>query len=640
MSRKNYIRKLNIAAGIFGGLFIIMKAVAEKRKEGKDINDENPYLTESYFRTEGNQVEVDNYITGTRISNTSLSLYERILKPTIDRLLSFLGLVLLAPVFAMISAAIFLDDPGPIFFTQKRVGKDKEFFFLHKFRSMKMSTPHDVPTHQLSDPEQYITRVGRVLRKTSLDELPQIWDIFRGRMSIIGPRPALWNQDDLIRERDRYFANSVTPGLTGWAQINGRDELEIPDKAKLDGEYVKHLRQGGMKALFFDLKCFLGTVLSVAGGDGIVEGGTGEIHKIKAANQNNGRIKKRKTDSLAEYGAEEICIDDVGFEDYAYKKKFEINTSAENRKRVLITGANSYIGESFEVYARENYGKNFTIDTVDMIDGTWREKDLREYDCVFHVAGIAHADVGNVDEETKARYYAVNTDLAVETARKAKAEGVRQFVFMSSMIIYGEAAPLGKRKVIDEHTLPAPANFYGDSKWQADKLVRRLKNENFHVAVLRPPMIYGKGSKGNYPLLSKIAKNVPAFPAVNNLRSILHIDNLCEFLCLLMLSGEDGIYFPQNNEYAETASMVEGIADMAWHPIKVTRLLNPAVTAASHMAGKISGMVNKAFGNSIYSQTLSVYSGLDYQVNDFQKSIELTEADIESTADREIKKGA
>ena len=487
---------------------------------------------------------------------------------------------------------------------------------------MKMSTPHDVPTHQLSDPEQYITRVGRVLRKTSLDELPQIWDIFRGQMSIIGPRQALWNQDDLIRERDRYFANSVTPGLTGWAQINGRDELEIPYKAKLDGEYVKHLRQGGMKALFFDLKCFLGTVLSVVGGDGVVEGGTGEIHKIKAANQNNGRIKKRKTDSLAEYGAEEICIDDVGFEDYAYKKKFEINTSAENRKRVLITGANSYIGESFEVYARENYGKNFTIDTVDMIDGTWREKDFREYDCVFHVAGIAHADVGNVDEETKARYYAVNTDLAVETARKAKAEGVRQFVFMSSMIIYGEAAPLGKRKVIDEHTLPAPANFYGDSKWQADKRIRKLQGDGFNVAVLRPPMVYGREAKGNYRILVKLAKIVPVFPDIKNERSMIHIDNLCEFLCLLMLSGKRGVYFPQNKEYLNTSSMMKEIGYTCDRNVYTTKILNHVIRFASYIPGKMGRVINKAFGNNIYDQKLSIYEGLNYRNLDFRESIQ------------------
>lgn len=202
-----------------------------------------------------------------------INIYESRVKPAIDRILSFSGLVLLSPLFAAISLAIVLDDPGPVFFIQKRVGKDRKFFKLHKFRSMKKKAPHDIPTHQLENPEQYITRVGKFLRKYSLDELPQIWDIFRGRMSIIGPRPALWNQADLVAEREKYGANDILPGLTGWAQINGRDELEIADKARLDGEYAEKLRQGGRKALFFDLKCFLGTVVSVLGSDGVVEGG-------------------------------------------------------------------------------------------------------------------------------------------------------------------------------------------------------------------------------------------------------------------------------------------------------------------------------------------------------------------------------
>ena len=205
------------------------------------------------------------------------SAYERSVKPTGDILLSGIALLILLPVYIIISLLIVIDDPGPVFFNQKRVGKNKKFFQLHKFRSMKMSTPHDTPTHMLKDPDQYITKVGKVLRKTSLDELPQLWDIFRGKMSIIGPRPALWNQDDLIAERDKYDANSVKPGLTGWAQINGRDELEIPVKAKLDGEYITKLRKGGITAFLFDIKCFFGTITSVLKHDGVVEGGTGNI---------------------------------------------------------------------------------------------------------------------------------------------------------------------------------------------------------------------------------------------------------------------------------------------------------------------------------------------------------------------------
>ncbi len=210
-------------------------------------------------------------------------MYEKFFKRVIDIVLSAIGLLVLSWLYLVIAIAVVLDDPGPIFFKQKRVGKGKIFFPLHKFRSMKMSTPHDMPTHQLKNPEQYITRVGKFLRKSSLDELPQIWDIFIGNKRIIGPRPALWNQDDLIAERDKYGANDIIPGLTGWAQINGRDELEIPVKAKFDGDYTKILHEGGIKAFLFDARCFLGTIFSVARGDGVVEGGTGEMHKKKHA---------------------------------------------------------------------------------------------------------------------------------------------------------------------------------------------------------------------------------------------------------------------------------------------------------------------------------------------------------------------
>ena len=206
-------------------------------------------------------------------------MYERVIKRLLDLVLSAAAMLVLGWLYLLIGLFIKLDDPGPVFFTQKRVGKGKKLFKLHKFRSMKMSTPHDMPTHLLSNPEQYITRVGRFLRKSSLDEIPQVWDIFVGNMSVIGPRPALWNQEDLIAERDRYGANDVRPGLTGWAQINGRDELEIPDKAKLDGDYAAILRQGGLRAFAFDCRCFFGTFRSVASGDGVVEGGTGELHR-------------------------------------------------------------------------------------------------------------------------------------------------------------------------------------------------------------------------------------------------------------------------------------------------------------------------------------------------------------------------
>ena len=215
-------------------------------------------------------------------------MYEKFFKRLIDIVLSACGLIVLSWLYLLIAVAIVIDDPGPVMFTQKRVGKDKKYFQLHKFRSMKMSTPHDMPTHMLENPDQYITRVGRFIRKTSLDELPQIWDIFTQQMAIIGPRPALWTQDDLVAERDKYGANDVLPGLTGWAQINGRDELEIPVKAKLDGDYVAILKKGGFKAFAMDIKCFFGTIISVLRHDGVVEGGTGELQKHET--QEEGRV--------------------------------------------------------------------------------------------------------------------------------------------------------------------------------------------------------------------------------------------------------------------------------------------------------------------------------------------------------------
>ena len=202
-------------------------------------------------------------------------MYNRYVKRMIDIVLSAGGIIVLSPVLLGVAIAIKIDDPGPILFRQKRVGIHKSHFQIMKFRTMKMETPRDMPTHMLENPEQYITRVGKVLRKTSLDELPQILQIFTGDMSIIGPRPALWNQFDLIEERDKYGANDVRPGLTGWAQINGRDELEIPVKAKLDGEYVEKM------SFLFDCKCFLGTIFAVLRHDGVVEGGTGAMNNEK-----------------------------------------------------------------------------------------------------------------------------------------------------------------------------------------------------------------------------------------------------------------------------------------------------------------------------------------------------------------------
>lgn len=199
-------------------------------------------------------------------------MYQR-LKRGIDFILALLGLIVLSPLFLVLIAAIKADSKGPVLFRQERVGIHKKHFNILKFRTMRTDTPKDMPTHLLKNPEQYITGVGRFLRKSSLDELPQILNILKGDMAIVGPRPALWNQYDLIEERDKYGANDVRPGLTGWAQINGRDELEIPVKAKLDGEYVRRM------SFLMDCRCFFGTFLSVLRGDGVVEGGTGSMKK-------------------------------------------------------------------------------------------------------------------------------------------------------------------------------------------------------------------------------------------------------------------------------------------------------------------------------------------------------------------------
>lgn len=196
------------------------------------------------------------------------------IKRLLDIILSLFGMVILSPLFLILIVAIKFDSKGSVFFKQKRIGTHKTYFYILKFRTMRIDTPQDMPTHLLGNPDQYITKVGKFLRKTSLDELPQIWNIFVGQMSIIGPRPALWNQYDLIEERDKYGANDITPGLTGWAQINGRDELPIEVKARLDGEYAEKI------GLWMDIKCFFGTIVSVLKSDGVVEGGTGERKEI------------------------------------------------------------------------------------------------------------------------------------------------------------------------------------------------------------------------------------------------------------------------------------------------------------------------------------------------------------------------
>ncbi|PXV91450.1 UDP-glucose 4-epimerase [Lachnotalea glycerini] len=292
-------------------------------------------------------------------------------------------------------------------------------------------------------------------------------------------------------------------------------------------------------------------------------------------------------------------------------------------KKVLITGANSYIGMSVDNWL-SNY-KDIHVDTIDTINGKWKEQCFQGYDTIFHVAGIAHADVGNVSEEIKKKYYEINCDLAIDVAKKAKAEEVKQFIFMSSIIIYGDSAPYGKDKIIDSTTKPLPANFYGDSKLQAEKGLMELQDSTFKIAVIRPPMIYGKGSKGNYQMLSKLAHIMPVFPVVFNKRSMLHIDNLCEFIRLIIINQDEGIFFPQNREFVSTTEMVKQIAKVDGKKIYFTKSMSIAIVIASKLPGKIGKLTNKAFGNLTYDMKMSKYEKESYIVNDFEKSIYKTE---------------
>ena len=585
-----------------------------------------------------------------------------LLKRGVDIVLSGGAIVVLSPVLGLLALAIKLDSKGPVLFKQKRVGKDKELFEIYKFRTMRTDTPSDMPTHMLKDPDQFITKTGKLLRKTSLDELPQIFNIFTGKMSIIGPRPALWNQDDLIAERDKYHANDVTPGLTGWAQINGRDELEIDVKAKFDGDYVNEM---GLK---MDIKCFLATIGSVLLGDGVVEGGTGELEEtVDTQIVDSEKINKEAKIGAAVVGtAGAVGLAGLGFvckhiKNNKKENKFhkglllgslvlgytaytaytnvkrkvqlqdifinekELKQTKEDKnlqlKKVLITGASSYIGESVEKWLN-NSDNEYEVDTLDMLDPNWKEFDFSKYDTVFHVAGIAHADVGNVSEEVKQKYYQVNTDLTLEVANIAKNAKVRQFIFMSSMIVYSGCGTTH----ITKDTKPKAENFYGDSKLQADLKLQEMNDDSFKVVVVRPPMIYGKGAKGNYPQLVKLATKLPVFPIVNNKRSMLHIDNLCEFIKLMIDNEESGVFFPQNDEYTNTSDMVQMIASIKGHKIILLPGTSLFIKLLGNIPGKIGRLASKAFGDSYYDMNLSDYVE-GYRINNFRHSIEMTEGE-------------
>ncbi|MBZ4663244.1 MAG: NAD-dependent epimerase [Caloramator sp.] len=285
-------------------------------------------------------------------------------------------------------------------------------------------------------------------------------------------------------------------------------------------------------------------------------------------------------------------------------------------KKILITGANSYIGTSFEKWVSQ-WPDKYIVDTLDMKNQKWKEYDFSKYDVIFHVAGIAHI---STDPKMEELYYKVNRDLTIETAKKAKAEGVKQFIFMSSIIVYGDSSHINHKRVIDKNTVPTPSNFYGRSKLQAEEGILPLQDDNFNVVVIRPPMIFGKGSKGNYPKLSKVARKLPMFPDIKNERSMLHIDNLCEFIRLMIDNNEKGIFYPQNKEYVGTSQLVKLIAEAHGKKVMLTKAFNPLLK----LMGKKVRIINKVFGNLVYEKSMSEYK-VEYRIRDLKEAVKITE---------------
>lgn len=283
-------------------------------------------------------------------------------------------------------------------------------------------------------------------------------------------------------------------------------------------------------------------------------------------------------------------------------------------KGILVTGANSFIGTSLKEWLGK-YTDRYYVETVSTRDNTWMKKDFSDFDVVFHVAGIAHV---SSDPKMEDLYYRVNRDLTIEIARKSKAEGVKQFIFMSSIIVYGDCSR--DKGIITRNTVPTPNNFYGNSKLKAEEGIQELESDDFKVVILRPPMVYGKGSKGNYLKLSKAAQKLPIFPNIDNERSMLHIDNLCEFIKLIIDNEERGMFFPQNKEYVKTSEMVRMITEVHEKKIILTTVFNPILRLMFGI-----GVVNKVFGNLVYEHSMSNYDKANYQIRDLRESIELTE---------------
>ena len=633
MQKNTFWKKWIIRLSALMGIAFVLLSIHAKIKKKDTVythlpEEKNPMEGKEvvFIEEESDPVNADGvrgHLEAVGESDFRESFYTLKVKRTIDLFLSFFALIFLSPLFLLLSLAIIIDDPGPVFFTQKRVGKNKQYFQLHKFRSMKMCTPHDIPTHMLKNPEQYITRVGKFIRAHSLDELPQIWDIFVGNMSLIGPRPGLWNQDCLIAERDKYHANDVLPGLSGLAQISGRDELEISEKARIDGEYVEKI------GFLMDLRCFFGTAFAVLGKKGVVEGGTGNKKENREKQQ---ALRENKENALPLEGTQVSGVPGLIMKED--KKVFKI----------LITGAHSYVGEQVEHYLEEynqklysDYptSKRYVIDTISLFGEEWKQIDFSSYDVVFHVAGIAHQDdetrevkktvhgksTQNKEDGQEAKYYAVNRDLAITCAKKAKAEGVKQFIFMSSMIVYSGI----EQDCITLKTPMKAKNYYGDSKLQADLAIQALQSDKFDVVILRPPMIYGKGCKGNFPKMVKLAQILPAFPIVGNRRSMLYIENLAEFVRLMIENGERGVFFPQNKEYVDTGVMIRKIARV--HHCKLLSGFKIPLKLMQNLPGKLGKMSRKAFSSFYYQQECSKYKD-NYQIFSLEESIRKIEEEI------------
>lgn len=443
---KEKIKKIiKITSATTGAVFCGMNAVAKMKKNksvyGNEPDQKNPLEGHKVIFVQ-DDAEPENadgargHLESIGISDYKPGIYDKYIKRAIDIVLSFSGLVVLSPVYLGISLAIIIDDPGPVLFTQKRMGQNKKYFKLHKFRSMKMCTPHDVPTHMLDNPEQYITRVGKFLRAHSLDELPQVWDIFIGNMSVIGPRPGLWNQDILTAERDKYGANDVKPGLTGWAQINGRDELEIPVKAKLDGEYVEKL------GLLMDIKCFLGSIGVFAHDDSVVEGGTGEMKK----QENN--VKKKILVICQYYKPEPFRISDICEE--MVRRGHEVH---------VVTGYPNYP----EGVLYDGYGKGKHIDEV--------IKGVRIHRCY-----TIPRKTGTINRMLNYYSYAI-TSVAYVLSKKCIASDGKSFdtVFCNQLspVIMAHAAIAYKRKY------KVPAIMYCLDLWPESLIAGGIERKSF-----------------------------------------------------------------------------------------------------------------------------------------------------------------